>query len=121
MTSGRRIEIDDLGPQDLAPAEGQELSGQGRGSPARTVDPLDLSPDLALRRDALQQQPGVPHDRGQQIVEVVRHASCQPADGLHPLRLLELLVDLSQLALERAIAPLEHELLHQHQRPECQE
>ena len=39
-----------------------------------------------------QQQLAVAENHGQQVVEVVRHAAGQPADGLHLLRLLELLL-----------------------------
>ena len=47
--------------------------------------------DRLLVGMSVEQQLAVSEDRGQQIVEVVRHAAGQPADGLHLLRLPELL------------------------------
>ena len=46
-----------------------------------------------------EQQLGVSHDHGEQVVEVVSHAACQAAEGIHLLRLAQLLLKLQTLLL----------------------
>jgi hypothetical protein len=71
----------------LAAAERQQLTGEA----ARAVGRLqDFAHVLAPGVRCLQRvhdQLAVAADGGQQVVEVVRDAAGQPADGLHLLRL----------------------------------
>ena len=53
--------------------------------------------------ELVQEQLAVSHDDHEEIVEVVRDAAGQPADGLHLLRLAELLLALTKRLL-RALA-----------------
>ena len=49
--------------------------------------------------ESREHQVAVAQDHGQDVVEVVRDPACQPADGLHLLRLAELLLGLAQRVL----------------------
>ena len=52
-----------------------------------------MSPGAEIGRIEIgEQQLAVPQNHRQQIVEVVRHAAGQPADGFHLLRLVKLLL-----------------------------
>ena len=63
-----------------------------RVSPAALAPAFWISAMSALARigriEVGQQQLAVAENHGQQVVEVVRHAAGQPADGFHLLRLL---------------------------------
>jgi len=79
------------------PAEHQQLSGQPDRTLRRRGDLADV-PALRLRNSAaLRQQIGVPEDRRQDVVEIVRHARGQLADGFHLLRLAQLLLHATPL------------------------
>ena len=71
----------------------------GKLQPARRLfflggplDFADLLPARIVQALGLQEQLAVSQDARQQVVEVVGHASSQPADRLHLLRLLQLLL-----------------------------
>ncbi len=88
-----RIEIDRLGPQDLAPPEGKQL-GRDRGGPLR--GPSDRFDILAHGV----REPDMPQDEGRRrkhyahlIVGFVSHPSRQPPDRIHLLHLAEVLLD----------------------------
>ena len=81
-------------------AEREELRGEVRGAPAGAPDLLEVarsrgSPGLKSR----DQQLDVAEDDREHVVEVVGHAAGEPPDGLHLLRLTELLLRLAELAL----------------------
>ena len=86
-----RVQVEQRRLDDLLAAEGQQLAGEPGGARARLLDLCDVG--LALDRpvEIGQQQLAVAQNHGQQIVEVVRDAAGQPADGFHLLRLLKLL------------------------------
>ena len=86
QTDGPRLE-------DLASAEGQELTSQRRGARASQLDLVCVLRTLVVFVRCGANEPGVSIDDRQQIVEVVGDASCQLADGLHLLRLPQLLLE----------------------------
>lgn len=91
------VEVGDLGVQHLFAAEGQELVGQSVGPLGRVADLLKLIPRQAPFGVLGQQQVAVALDDRQLIVEIVGDPAGQPADGLHLLRLAELLLLLADL------------------------
>ena len=87
-----RVEVERPRLQVLASGESQQLLGQlgavlGGALRRRQVP----GRDRVARRPRLQQLE-IADDRGQQIVEVVRDAAGQMADGLHLLGLAQLLL-----------------------------
>src|ERR1019366_10091457 len=91
----QQVEVEYANVQRLLAAEHQKLPGQRRRTFRSTQDLLQA----ALRRVGFEQrQLREARDDGQQVVEVVSHAARQAADGLHLLRLPELLVHAPQLA-----------------------
>ena len=78
----------------MLPAERQQLPGQ-RGSAPRGGKNL-LKPRLGAtsRFDRIERKLGVVDDNGKKVVEVVRHAAGQPADGIHFLGLKQLLFEM---------------------------
>ena len=78
----------DRGLQDLLPAEGEQLVRQlGRSRRGPLDLPHILVPGI-LRRRRLEDERGIPQDRGQEVVEVVGNPAGQLPDGLELLRLL---------------------------------
>ncbi len=67
----------------LAAAEGEELADEGGAAPGGTADLLDVGTVLVGERRVLEQELRVAVDRREEVVEVVRHAAGEPADGLH--------------------------------------
>ncbi len=82
-----RVQIEDARLKHLLSAEGEELAREGRGAITRVVDLLQVRAHGVVRAEPLQEGVGVAEDHGEQIVEVVRHAPGEAADGLHLLRL----------------------------------
>ena len=76
--------------QDLLAAESQQLLGQSRGPLPGLVDLFQTVPERIARLQPAEQQPAVPVDHRQQVVEVVRHPSRQPSDALQFLSLAQL-------------------------------
>ena len=83
------VEVEDPGPDHLAPGEGQQLMGQ-LGTPL--AGPDDLLPVAAdggdvrpLRLGLLDHEGAVVHDHGEQVVEVVRHSPGELAEALQSL------------------------------------
>ncbi|VDC48632.1 hypothetical protein BREV_BREV_03230 [Brevundimonas mediterranea] len=78
------VQVDGFGAQGLAAREGQQLVGQALAAPSGGQGGLA---QLLLLGRVVRAQDDVqgPDDDRQQIVEVVGHASGQPAHGLHPL------------------------------------
>ena len=76
---------------------------------ARLPDLLGVRPSGIGRVERLQQDVGVAADDGEQVVEVVRDAAGQPADGVDLLGLAQLLLGLAalvHLAAQRQVQPL---------------
>ena len=81
-----RVEIEDAGLQDLAAAEGEQLTCEGSCVLGRFQDLADLAP---LRRRQPPEKPlTIADDDAQEVVEVVGDPARQPADGVHLLGLL---------------------------------
>ena len=88
------VEIQHARRQHLAAAEGEQLAGQCGGPVGR---PLDLAQVLATQGGEprlLLQQRHVAQDAREQVVEVVGDAAGELADGLHPLRPDQALLEL---------------------------
>ena len=78
-------------------AECEQLTRKGCGAVGGAFDLLNLAARFILRRERAQQQFSVALDYHQQIVEVVRDASSEPADCFHFLRLPQLFFELLPL------------------------
>jgi hypothetical protein len=88
------VEVEHAGLDDLLAAEHQQLPGEVRGSLTRAADLDDVGSDRILRLQVHQQHVRVAqHDR-EQVVEVVRHTARELADGVHLLRLPQLVLEL---------------------------
>ena len=100
--------VDDLGLQRLAPAEGEQLAGQLGAAPDRRFRLAQPLRDLLVAGREPAQQLQVVGDHLQDVVEVVRHAAGELADGVHLLRLAQLLLgsaqDLCTRPLRRQVA-----------------
>ena len=77
--------------QDLLAAEGQQLARESGGPVGGFFHLLDAEAQRRGIRHAFQKQLGVALYHHQQIVEIVRHAPGEFADGLHLLRLAQLI------------------------------
>ena len=78
-------QLQHLRAQGLAAREGQQLANEAGGAVGVLLDLHDVLEGRVGRPVARQQQVGKADDGGQHIVEVVRYAACQLADGLHLL------------------------------------
>ena len=87
-----RVQIQDLGLEDLLPAEGQELPGQRGGPLSGLSDLVDVPAHLVVAGETREQELGVAVDDRQQIVEVVGDAPRQSPDRLDLLGLPQLLL-----------------------------
>ena len=93
------------GLEHLLAAEREQLPGEP-GGPLRGFPHFgNVRLQRAVGREILAHEIGVPEDRGQHVVEVVRDAARQAADGLHLLRLAQLLLE--ALALGDVLADAE--------------
>ena len=94
-----RVEVDDARLQHLLAPEGEELLRQRRGALCRLLDRLHVRPLAGLARvEAAEQEAAVHGDDGQEVVEVVRDAAGEAADGVELLRLVEALLELLAVA-----------------------
>ena len=88
---------------DLPPAECEKLLGERSGALRSRLDLLDLGPQSRIGRrrgtraatggEPLENETAAAENGGEKVVEVVRHATRQPADRLHFLRLPQLLLE----------------------------
>src|SRR5206468_12340312 len=83
--------------QNLLATEGEEVAGEGRRPFRRARDQLEVVSRLSVQGLELEGETAAARDDGEKVVEVVGDASRELADGLHLLRLQELL--LQSLAL----------------------
>ena len=86
-----RVQVDDPRLRRGAAAERQELARERRGALPALADFVDGRPRRIGGGHPAEQEIGVPQHRGQDVIEVVRHAAGQLPDGLHLLRVAELL------------------------------
>ena len=89
--------VEDLGLQGLPAREGQQLTRELGGAVDRVGDRADVALAALLRQVRPLEQVGGGLDDGQQVVEVVRHATGELADGLHLLGLPQGLLSGSKL------------------------
>jgi hypothetical protein len=94
----RLVEVQQLWVADLSSAEGEQLTRQSTSSLGAAFDLLQVrehGPGRQSRELELgHRQLGVAEDRGQDVVEVVRHAACEQSDRLELLRVQQLFVQL---------------------------
>ena len=83
-------QVERLGLHDVLAAEHEQLPGQARGAFGGKVDRLGAIQQLRRQVGPGQQHPGVALDHREHVVEIVRDAGGQLADGLHLLRLEQL-------------------------------
>ncbi len=118
------VDIDDLGLNDLAAREREQLMGEVRSALPGEADLLDVfarappafvAVDPQRRVEVVRDEGRVVDDHREQVVEVVGDASRQLAEALQPLRLVQLVVKplplcigLQALALVRRHHPLAH-------------
>jgi hypothetical protein len=88
--------------KDLFPAKGQELSGQGGRLLAGFADQFRVLFRERIAAGPRRDQFRVADDRGEQVVEIVGHATGQPAHRFHLLRMPQLFLALAQRFLGRA-------------------
>ena len=97
--------------QHLLAAEGQQLAGQRRPRARRPCGSRSTSGGAGSSGgERREHELAVAGDHGEQVVEVVGHAAGQPPDGLHLLRLAELLLGVSALGhlpAQRQVQPFE--------------
>ena len=94
-----RVEVDDARLQHLLAPEGEQLLRQRRGALCRLLDRLHVRPLVGLTWvEAAEQEAAVHGDHGQEVVEVVSNAACEPADGIELLRLVQALLELLAVA-----------------------
>lgn len=95
------VDVDDLGLDDLASREGEQLVGQVRRSLAGEADLLDViaraAPALptticGCRCEILRDEGGIVDDHREQVVEVMGNASGKLPEALQALSLVELVL-----------------------------
>jgi len=86
----RLVEIQDLPGDGLLARERQQLARQVGRPFCGTLDFPEIGAERQRRIRVLERQLHVSHDHAEHVVEVVRHASRQPPDRLHLLRLEQL-------------------------------
>ena len=69
--------------RDLLPAERQKLAGQDNSTACGFVDLFDAAPERVAGLQRLKQRFAVTLYDTHDVVEIVRNATCQPADSLH--------------------------------------
>src|ERR1019366_1610224 len=86
------VEIERARAADLAPSEGEQLLGEGGRAFAGAADFLNRRSLGIVCRKVVEEHVAVAVDDGQQVVEVVGDAAGEASDGLHFLRLQQLLL-----------------------------
>ncbi len=100
------VQAQHLGRHHLLAAEREQLPRQ-HGGPLRRAPDVEQAFAIGIvRLHVLEHQVGRAQDRGQEIVEVVRHSGRETPYGLHLLRLAELLLE--PLSLRHVV---DHDLL----------
>jgi hypothetical protein len=89
----QHVEVDHLGLKDLFTTERQEMPGQGCRPLRRGIDMLDVGPDLFFPPGIVQDHAAVALNHREQVIEVMRQATSQPAHCFHLLGLPQLLFE----------------------------
>ena len=84
------VQVERARIQHLAAAEGEQLLRQLGGTVGGALDLAEVAAKLDVVGCPLEQERGVAGDAGEQVVEVVRDASREPAEALELLRAQEL-------------------------------
>ena len=84
----------------LAPAKGEDLLHQLLCPPARSEDFLQALQRRVARPHVLARKLRIAHDRRQDVVEVMRHATGQRPQRLHLLRLAQLRLEMGARGLD---------------------
>ncbi len=79
------VELHHPGLENLPPAEGQELLGEGRGTLGRHTDVVEVLAAAVVRQAAPEELRRAQHDR-HLVVRLVSHSAGQPPHRLQPLR-----------------------------------
>ena len=86
------VDIDHGGLHHLAAAEGQQLAGDGSGAVGGFKGFFKVAAQFGASRQVIQNHPAIAADDGQHVVEVVGHATRQPAHRFHLLGVHQLLL-----------------------------
>ena len=93
------VQIEHARLDDLLAAEGEKLAGERGGASAASGRPAGANRRRPRRgRPRRELHAGVPLDDGEHVVEIVRDARGELADGLQLLRMAELLFEVALLA-----------------------
>ena len=95
-TGDHRIQLQGPRILSLLSAKAQELPGENRSPISGLADLLDVFPPPVVHGRVAQQEIAETANGSQQIIEVVRHAPCEPAGRIHPLDLTQLFLTLVQ-------------------------
>ena len=95
--AGDAVEIDDLWRVRGAAAEREQPSGQPGGALCRVLNCADARQARIVRPLVVTKHIRRAADHGEQVVEVVGDAASELADGLHLLRLAQLLLECQAL------------------------
>ena len=87
-------DVEDLGLDDLPPAEHQELARERGGPVGGAADLVDVVADVRVGASSRWANPTQVEDHGEQVVEVVRDAARELPDALQALGLREALLEL---------------------------
>src|SRR5690606_8430707 len=90
------VELHRLELDHLPPAERQQLAGEPRRALGGAADLLEILAALVVGLEARQHELGEAEDGGGEIVEVVGDAASESTEGLHLLRVAELLLAAAQ-------------------------
>ena len=98
LHAGKRVvQIENLGIEELFPAEGKQLAGYLGGAASGIQDHVGILDDLGVVGPFVDEEGGKPVDGGEQVVEVVRDAAGEKPEGLHFLGLAELILQIAQV------------------------
>ena len=87
------VQIQDLRPENLFPAEGEQLVREGRRAAASEDRLLEIETARIPGIELIQSELVESDDRGEQVIEVMRDARGQVADRVHLLSLPDVLLE----------------------------
>ena len=91
------VHLQRAGLNHLLAAECQQLAGEADGMGSGLADLVSVRMQRVVGRQRFEDQVAIPVDDGEQVVEVVRHTSGEPADAFEFLRLSELALQVHPL------------------------
>ncbi len=89
-----RVHLQHARIKRLSAAEGEKLPGQGGGAARGATDFGEMSSDVTLARELVEKEIAIAKNGGEEVVEVVRHAGGELAEGFHFLGAAKLIVQL---------------------------